>query len=104
MNGKGVNDSDRVLNLHQVDLTDEEGDDDRDSKTVCEINLVAPQNHEDAEGPDKDTEVRISRCIKQRLGKLKVEEGGRHAESNSAGRGANRGTEMRDIFSRRKKR
>ena len=103
-NGEGVDNGDRVLNLHQVNLTDEEGDDDGDSKTVCEVNLVAPQNHEDAEGPSEDTKVRVSRCVKQRLGKLGIKERGRHAESSSAGRGANRGTEMRDIFSRRKKR
>ena len=103
MNGEGMNDGDRVLNLHQVKLTNEEGNDNGGSETICEINLVMPQNHEDAEGPSEDTKVRISRCIKQRLGKLRIKERGRHAESSSAGRGANRGTEMRDIFSRRKK-
>jgi len=47
---------------------------------ICEVNLVAPQNDEDAEGPDKDTEVCIACCIQQSLTEVKVEEGCRHEE------------------------
>jgi len=42
--------------------------------------------------------------MEESLGKLRIEEGERHdAESESAEESAKRGTEVRDIFSKRKK-
>ena len=47
MNGKRVHDSDGVLNLGKVNLTDEERYDDGGSEAIHDISLVAPQDHED---------------------------------------------------------
>src|SRR5260221_4259564 len=98
-NGEGMNDCDRVLDLSQVNLTDEEGDDDGGCETIGKIDLVAPQDYEDTERPDEDTKVRITHCVKQRLAELEVKEGSRHAEGESAQRVQDRHSE-RNILSR----
>src|SRR5258705_8996390 len=98
-NGEGVNDYDRVLNLSIVELANEERDDDRSCEAICDIGLIAPQDHEDAKRPGEDTKVHFSHSVEESLAKVEIKEQGRHAESESTTEGADRGTEVRNIFS-----
>ena len=94
-----------MLNLYQVQLTYEERYNDGGCEAIRDEGLILPEDYQDSEGPTKNTKLRLSCQMEESLGKLRIEEGERHdAESESAEESAKRCTEVRDIFSKERKR
>src|SRR5882762_6165907 len=83
-NGEHMNDGNRVFNLYQVQLTDEECYDDGGCEAICDMNLILPEYHQDREGPTKNSELGLSHQVEGRLCKLRIKEGEWHEERESA--------------------
>src|SRR5882762_7692696 len=79
-NGERMNDGDRVFDLYQVQLTDEERYDNRGCEAISDVDLILPEYYEDREGPTKNFELGRSHQGEESLCKLRIEKGERHGE------------------------